>query len=276
MILYFYKRISTATLFLFAMATMFTGIGYGRGVTSAYFIIGIGLYFLWIWQLFRTLFSDVKGTEVDNAARRFLQSSNLIRNAYHSLQVDEEDVEGAELLQMDGYCCIPLETEPLYRWDEEDQTARSSNYQRTCFFLDRDVAMLLTYTEVRSLVDKEFAESSHIWRFAGIRDILIENIPQRCRITPKKTTEKIAKEFTALTIIGENGERLSYAIGQEQMETAEYIRDAILGMKEKDPQLRKPVKDKEEKKVTIDYDTLDKSEKSTLQVGLIGDDLSDL
>lgn len=273
-ILYFVKRITTATLFLFVMAVLFTGIGYTRGITSAYFIIGIVMFFLWIWQLGRTLFAEVKGYEVDSYAERFMQSTNLIKNAYNSLDVDEEYMADAKVLQMDGYCCAAIDTEPLYRWDQEDQTARSSNYQRTCFFLDK--GLLLTYTEVKSLVDSEYNDSSHIWRIAGIRDVLIEKIPQRCRITPKKESEKIVKEFDTLTIIDENGKKLSYAIGPEQMETAEYIRDRILSKKQTESKLRKPVKKSQPQKVSVNYDSLEKREKQALNVGLIGDELDDL
>ena len=273
-VLYFIKKISTATMFLFVMSMLFMGVGYGRGVTSVYFIVGIILFLLWIWQLIRTLFSEVKGSQVDESAEKFKQSTNLIKKAHESLNIDEEDLKDAQVLRMDGYCCLPIETEPLFRWDEKDQRVRSSNYQLTAFFLDK--GLLLTYTEVKSLVDSEYFEGSHIWRFAGITDVIIEKIPQRCRITSKRDGEKTEKDFDVLTIIGENGERLSYAIGQGQMETAEYIRDAIMGPKETQSRLRKPVRKAQPKQIVIDYDSLDKKEKNALQVGMIGDDLGDI
>ena len=273
-VLYFIKKISTATMFLFVMSMLFMGVGYGRGVTSVYFIVGISLFLLWIWQLIRTLFSEVKGSQVDESAEKFKQSTNLIKKAHESLNIDEEDLKDAQVLRMDGYCCLPIETEPLFRWDEKDQRVRSSNYQLTAFFLDK--GLLLTYTEVKSLVDSEYFEGSHIWRFAGITDVIIEKIPQRCRITSKRDGEKTEKDFDVLTIIGENGERLSYAIGQGQMETAEYIRDAIMGPKETQSRLRKPVRKAQPKQIVIDYDSLDKKEKNALQVGMIGDDMGDI
>lgn len=273
-ILYFIKKVSTATMFLFVMALLFTGVGYGRGTTSAFFLIGVVLFLLWIWQLIRTLFTEVKGSQVDESAEKFMQTTNLIKNAYISLNVDKEDLKDAQLLRMDGYCCLPIETEPLFRWDEADQKVRSSNYQLTSFFLDKGI--LLTYTEVKSLVDSEYYEGSHIWRFAGITDVIIEKIPQRCRINNKKDCEKVVKEFDVLTIVGENGERLSYAIGTGQMETAEYIREEVMGTKQTQSKLRKPVRKAQPKQIVIDYDSLDKREKNALQVGMIGDDMGDI
>jgi len=273
-ILYFVKKISTANAFLFIMSMLFTGIGYGRGLTSAYFLIGILLFVLWVWQMFRTIFTEVKGSQVDASAEKFMQTTTLEKNAYESLNVDEEDVAGAEMLRMDGYCCLPIETEPLFRWDENDQKTRSSNYQQTVFFLDK--GLLLTYTEVKSLVDTEFYKGSHIWRIASITDIIIEKIPQRCRITSKRESEKVVKEFDVLTIIGENGERLSYAIGQGQMETAEYIKLAVMGTKHIQSKLRKPLRKAQPKQIVIDYDSLDKNEQKALQVGMIGDDMGEI
>ena len=272
--LYFVKNISTATLFLLVMAMLFIGVGYSRGLTNAYFLIGILLFVLWIWQLIRTVFSEVKGSQVDASADKFRETTNLIKNAYTALNVSEEDMKEAQMLRMDGYCCLPIETEPLFRWDEEEQKARSSNYQLTCFFLDK--GLFLTYTEVKSLVDTEFYEGSHIWRFAGITDVIIEKIPHRCRITNKRDSEKVEKEFDVLTIIGENGERLSYAIGEGQMETAEYIREEVMGTKQTQSKLRKPVRKAQPKQIVIDYDSLDKREKNALQVGMIGDDMGDI
>ena len=273
-VLYFVKNISTATLFLLVMAVLFTGVGYARGLTNAYFLIGLLLFVLWIWQLIRTIFSEVKGSQVDASAEKFKETTNLIKNAHTALNVSEEDLKDAQLLRMDGYCCLPIETEPLFRWDEAEQKVRSSNYQLTCFFLDK--GLLLTYTEVKSLVDTEFYEGSHIWRFAGITDVIIEKIPQRCRITNKRDSEKAEKTFDVLTIIGENGERLSYAIGAEQMETAEYIRETVLGSRQSESRLRKPIRKAQPKQVVIDYDSLDKREKNALQVGMIGDDMGDI
>lgn len=273
-ILYFVKKISTANAFLFIMSMLFSGIGYGRGLSSAYFLIGILLFLLWIWQMFRTIFTEVKGSQVDASAEKFMRTTNLVKNAYESLNVDEEDVAGAELHRMDGYCCLPIETEPLFRWDENDQKTRSSNYQQTVFFLDK--GLLLTYTEVKSLVDTEFYKGSHIWRIAAITDIIIEKIPQRCRVTSKRESEKVVREFNVLTIIGENGERLSYAIGQGQMETAEYIKSAVMGTKHIQSKLRKPVRKAQPKQIVIDYDSLDKNEQKALQVGMIGDDMGEI
>ncbi|MBR4411544.1 MAG: hypothetical protein IKT31_09510, partial [Firmicutes bacterium] len=103
-----------------------------------------------------------------------------------------------------------------------------------------------------------------------------EKIPHRCRITNKRDSEKVEKEFDVLTIIGENGERLSYAIGEGQMETAEYIREEVMGTKQTQSKLRKPVRKAQPKQIVIDYDSLDKREKNALQVGMIGDDMGDI
>lgn len=274
-VLYFIKKVSTTTMFLFVMAILFAGVGYSRGTNNPFFIIGVMMFVMWLWQLIRTLFTTVKGTEVDESVERFKSNTNLMKNAYDALNLDDDEVNNAERIQLDGYCCAPIETEPLFRWDEEEQRVRSSNYQLSCFFLDKGV--LLTYTEVKSLVDTEFYENSHIWRFAGITDVAIEKIPCRCRTSSKRDGEKVEKEFDVLTITGENGEKLSYAIGPNQMEIAEHIRDVILGENQSKSRLRKPVrKGLNTRPVAVDFDSLDKNEQKTLQVGLIGDELKDL
>lgn len=121
-----------------------------------------------VWTLLKPNFIKVDGKYIDESADKLMQRTQLLKNALEALNLDEEDLENLESMVITGYTVSPIKTEPLFRWDEEDQTARSSNYQMTLFLLDETI--MFTYTQVHSLVDSEYADGSHIWRYAAITD----------------------------------------------------------------------------------------------------------
>ena len=205
-----------------------------------------------------------------------MQRTQLLKNALEALNLDEEDLENLESMVITGYTVSPIKTEPLFRWDEEDQTARSSNYQMTLFLLDETI--MFTYTQVHSLVDSEYADGSHIWRYAAITDCQLSKVVRRCVINPRKQEEKTEARFNEMTITGENGERYIYAFTEDQRENAELLQDVILERAAKRARMRKAnIKKSGDIHISEDVKALlSKQEKKSVDIGIIGDDLKDL
>lgn len=224
-VLYFYRKSGSSTLFLLLLGFAFTGVGAAGGGRIVFLIIGIAFIVLGVWQGIRSRFVHVGGAEVDESARKFETGSSLCQNALAALEISEEDAEHMQIETLSGYCCFPIDTQPLLRWDEEDQKLRSSNFQRTIFFADKE--MFLTYSETKSLVDSEYRSAPHIWRYAGIKNVKIESAEVQCALTSDKDSKKVAKTFECLTIRGENGEYFAYSFDSSMKPEAEKIRDMI-------------------------------------------------
>ena len=229
-----------------------------------------------VWTLLKPNFIKVDGKYIDESADKLMQRTQLLKNALEALNLDEEDLENLESMVITGSTVSPIKTEPLFRWDEEDQTARSSNYQMTLFLLDETI--MFTYTQVHSLVDSEYADGSHIWRYAAITDCQLSKVVRRCVINPRKQEEKTEARFNEMTITGENGERYIYAFTEDQRENAELLQDVILERAAKRARMRKAnIKKSGDIHISEDVKALlSKQEKKSVDIGIIGDDLKDL
>lgn len=276
-LLYFCKRASSSVFLLAILAFLMWSVGFSREEGGwIWMVIAVIFAAMAVWTLLKPNFIKVDGKYIDESADKLMQRTQLLKNALEALNLDEEDLENLESMVITGYTVSPIKTEPLFRWDEEDQTARSSNYQMTLFLLDETI--MFTYTQVHSLVDSEYADGSHIWRYAAITDCHLSKVVRRCVINPRKQEEKTEARFNEMTITGENGERYIYAFTEDQRENAELLQDVILERAAKRARMRKAnIKKSGDIHISEDVKALlSKQEKKSVDIGIIGDDLKDL
>lgn len=277
-LLYFCKRPNSSVLLLTILAFAMGSVGYGRESTGwIYMIMAAGFTLMAVWTYVKPRFIKIRGKDIDQTAEALMERTQLIKNALEALNLEEEDMERLESLVLTGYTAAAIKTEPLFRWDKEDDTARSSNYQMTLFLLDDTI--MFSYAQVHSLVDSEYADSSHIWRYAAITDCRLGKVVRRCVINPRKEEEKTEGEFCELTITGENGEKFVYAFSEDQREDAELLRDVLLERANKRSRMRKinTKKDKDDMRISENVKALlSKQEKKSVKIGFIGDDIRDL
>lgn len=269
--LYFYRRNRYAILLLLVLGFALGSAGYHRGGSHIFLYIGAAFaaMALWLWVRQRTV--RVTGSEVDDAARRRFSAAELRRAALKELALAEEDVEGLRTELLQGYSPLGIKTEPLFRWDSQDERARSSNYQSTYVILDE--RHMYTYTEVRSLVDGEFYRGGRIWRFDAVAGCSLEAVPRLCMTAPEKEAGKVERPFRLLTIRGENGEKFGFAFGDTAPAArlvAAYITERIQQPEgaERSGTDRRPA--------DAGPDIRSRRGKRAAEIGTIGDRLSDL
>ena len=268
-VLYFYKKNITSALLLLILGFGIVSVGINRKDSYIFLIIGIIFAAMAVWMWIRQRFMQVKGAEVDGSADRFVENSALITKALKELDLDEEDVRDLEQLTLQGYSPMAIATEPLFRVDSEDGKARSSNYQIAYFILDEEV--MFTYTQAKSLVDSEYFDGGHIWRYKAITGSQIKEIPKLCMTAPEKEEGKIEKTFNVLVISGENGETFGFAFGEDDRNNAEYIMDHINKRAKKESRMRKPNSAKPRPKETLS--DLTKKDKRSYEIGIIGEEI---
>jgi len=266
---YFFKSPSSTTFFLTILAVALALVGFIKEDGLVLIILGVGFFLINLWQLFRGWFTHVKGCEVDDSAKRFMDNLNLKQCVINSLEIAPEMLEEIEYSVLHGYCCVGIETQPLFRWDEEDQQARSSNYQLTYFGLDREV--LFAYTTVKSLVDAEFSETSHIWKIADLASVEVHDMIRDCKIDAKKNSEVRKAEFPVLLVNCENGDEFIFAFRREQTEAAYRVVRHVSELKGKANKMRMPGKKSSMAKFSLKWEDLSKKQKKALQIGIIGD-----
>ena len=275
-LLYFCKRANSSALFLAILAFAIGSVGYSRDNSWIYLVIAALFAAMAVWTLVKASFIKVRGADVDETSEKLMERTQLIKSAIDALDLEEEDLERLESMVVTGYTVLPIKTEPLFRWDEEDQTARSSNYQMTLFLLDETI--MFTYTQVHSLVDSEYASNSHIWRYAGITDCTVGKVTRRCVVNPRKQEEKTEGKFNEMVVVGENGERFVYAFMEDQREDVEILQDTILERAQRRAKLRKAnIKKNTDVQISESVKAmLSKQEKKSVEIGIIGDDIKDL
>lgn len=271
---YFYKRASSSVLFLLILTAAFISVGYAKEESRIFFILGFFLLAIAVWQMIRASLSDIGGEEVDSSAQHFMNNINLEQDFIYAFSMGRAEYDNLRKIILHGYCCFGIETEPLYRWDSEEGIARSSNYQVTCFGLDRDTVFI--YTEIKSLVDSEYCDQSRIFKISGIESAEISKISRSCAVSAKKNSERVTEDFDALIIYLQNGEKYAFAVGKEQMEEAVCIRDFILERKQKAGRLRKPVLKVSAERAVEECCSYSRKEKAAAVIGLIGDKMRDL
>ena len=150
-LIYFCKRASSSVLFLAILAFAIGSVGYSRENGWIYMTIAVVFAAMAVWTLLKPNFIKIKGKDIDESAEKLMERTQLLKSALDAFDLEEENLENLESMVLTGYAVSPIKTEPLFRWDEEDQTARSSNYQMTLFLLDETI--MFTYTQVHSLGD---------------------------------------------------------------------------------------------------------------------------
>ncbi len=237
-VMYFCKKNISSALLLLILGFGIVSVGINR--EDSYIFIGIGVVFgvMAVWMWIRQRFISVKGTEVDDSAKKYMSKAQIRTKALKELEIDEEDIEGLDKLILKGYSPMGINTEPFFRVDREDGKARSSNYQITYFIMDETV--MFTYSQTKSLIDSEFYGGEHVWRFKAIKECRIETVPKLCMTAPGKEEEKEEKTFNVLIIKGENKEIFGFAFDEEDRSIAEYIDGYINKRIQRENRMRKP------------------------------------
>lgn len=272
LILYFLKNAKNSAVFMAILAFAFISVGYAKERGEIFFIIGILFFAIALWQLMKPNIIKVPGSEVDQKAAESIKLPDIKASALDEFGIEEEDVSNAEIITLEGYCPFPIETEPLYRYDETDLKARSSNYQISCFIIDGNV--IFAYSRVKSLIDKERNESGHIWRLSNIKNCELSEEFRLCPISPKADSMKNNMPFPTLIITGENNEAFYYSFGETDRNKAQKLQLRIGWQLKKGNRLRKPIQHK--KAEVIDFDKLDKKDKQKAEIGLIRESLDEM
>ncbi len=271
-ILYFYRKSRASAFLLFVLGFGIGSVGFNREDSHLFFIIGILFGLMGVWLLIRQRFLKIKGEEVDRSVTRYVDGVALEKRALRELDLDKSDVEGLKKITLQGYCPIGINTEPIFRWDNDDHMARASNFQATYFILDEKI--MFTYSFVKSLVDSEYYESGRIWRLVSITSASIEKVSKLCMTAPEKEEDKVEAEFNMLMITNENHEHFGFAFDEKYMEDAEMIVEYINERSKKTNGMRKP---KVKKSLTEEeISNLTKKERKEIEIGLIGDSMGEI
>lgn len=225
-ILYFYKHAVSSLIFLMVLTFAFVSLGYAKENGKLFIIIGIIFFGITVYQFISPYLKKVSGKELDESAYGIVKRTKLQSNAVESLGIDEDIVESAIYSILSGYCPHPIKTEPLFRFDKEDGRARSSAYQLSILFIGDDT--LYTYTQVNSLVDKEYMDGSQIWSFKSIKDCRLDTCVMSCFEQPGQTGAKRDGNFEEIVIESINGKKLCFAVEPSQREKAEKTVEIIL------------------------------------------------
>lgn len=268
-VLYFYKKNTTSSLLMLILGFGIISVGINRADSHIFVTIGALFGAMAVWMWIRQKYVRITGEEVDASVEKFFVEASIYANAFKEFNIEEEDIKGLEKLILRGYSPIGINTEPLFRWDNEDGKARSSNYQATLFIIDETV--MFTYSQAKSLVDSEFFEGGRVWRYKAITDCEIKDIPKLCMTAPENEESKIEQTFSILLITGENKESYGFAFDDEWRTTAEYINDCINRKIRRENRMRKPKTPRHE--VRIDATSLSRREKESIEIGFIGEEI---
>lgn len=272
---YFFRSISSATLFMIILAGSITFVGLVKEDGVIFITLGIIFFLIAIWQVLRGYISLVKGEEVDASAEKFMRNIRFERNAMNALSLDEDEFEEIERVTLHGYCCFGIETEPMYRWDARDERARSSNYQVTCLCMEK--GFLFAYSVVKSLVDTEYSENAHVWNINELEYAEIRNIYRDCSVDATKGSDIRKEGFLTLVVRNKKYEEFAYAIGIEQKALAESVVTYVMKSKERAARMRMPGK-----KLTggesakMQWKDLSKRQRNAINIGIIEDKFHDL
>lgn len=231
--LYFFKtaRSSASLLILMGIALVLFALSNKMEGYWIFIAVGIIMFILGLIMTFRVNVAKVKGREIDEIAQGMAESTDLDKRALRELDLFEQDIEEMDQVVLKGYCTVPIETAPLYRFDEEDGRARSSTYQLSKVYVDDD--RMYAYTLARSLVDSERIDGAYSWTYASIKDIAIEKLIKECMLSPKKDGPTKEGYFDALVVYRKRGERVKFAVDESCMEDAkdivEYVKGKING-----------------------------------------------
>lgn len=276
-LLYFCKRARSSVILLLILSFGMGSVGYTKDGGEVFLVLAGAFALMALWQVLKVRIICVKGTEVDASAEKISSRVNLARNAQEALNLDKENVEPLQCIMLKGYTVQPIETIPLLRWDEDDQKARSSNWQMSLFFLDETI--MFSYTEIHSLVDSEYADSNNIWRYASITECVLDTVTERCVVHSRRQEEKKEGSFNRLLIKGENGEAFAFAFDEQSREAAELLVTWICCKIRKKARLRKPGKvgkaeeTHRERSKWLPQANLSRYEQKSLGIGFIGNRL---
>lgn len=205
---YFYKQ-ALASLILFAViGAALCAVGLKEDSSRVFLFIGLLFFAMAAAQFIRDRVRKMSGSKVDEHLKQMVSSIKLRRNALDKLCIDEPDVEGAKVATIYGFSAEPIDTGALIKKDEEDGRTRTSNYQLSVLFFCKD--RFYTYSDMRSLVDKERREFGRMWRYGNVERCYIETLERTFPIN-KDGSKTDTAEFTYLTIEGRRGEHFCFA-----------------------------------------------------------------
>lgn len=272
LILYFLRSAKNSAVFMAILAFAFISVGYAKENGIIFLIIGLMFFVIALWQLIKPSLIKVPGFEVDKKAAESIKTPDIKSAALDEFGIEEDDIKDAEIIMLEGYFPFPIETEPLYRYDETDLTARASNYQMSCFIIDGNV--MFAYSRVKSLIDKERNEGGHVWRLSSIKSCELSEEFRLCPISSKADSKKNNMPFPTLIITGENSEVFYYSFGEADNNIAKKLQLRIGCQLKKNNRLRKPGQHK--KVDSIDFKTLEKRDRQKAEIGFLGESLGEM
>lgn len=237
-LIYFCKRARSSALMLLILSFGMGSIGYTRDGTHVFLVIAAVFATMAIWQFIKVKIIRVTGAEIDESATRIKERVNLVKNAAVAFNLEQDDLERLNIISFSGYTPRAIETEALLRYDNEDEKARSSNYQLSVFFLDESI--MFAYTETHSLVDSEYTDSSRIWRYVTINNCEIDCEKERCLVDVNRPEERKDGTFDRIILYGENGEAFAYYYEKENTEAAELLERWLQAKIKKKSRLKSP------------------------------------
>lgn len=270
-VLYFYRKNRASAILLLVLGFATGSIGLNRKGSYVFLMIGIAFVIMSLWLWVRQRFIHIKGEEVDRSVCRHMSEESVRKKALEKFDLDEEDLDDLQGLVLRGYTPLGIDTEPIFRWDTDDGTARSSNYQMTYFIMDKEI--MFTYSQVRSLVDPESFDGGRVWRFNAIRSSEIGTVSKMCMTAPGRVENQAEGFFNMLFITDENNGSFGFAFAEDDRGAAEYIDGYINKMLKLTGGIRKPSKGaaaETEKK------TLSRRERRALEIGPIGGEIKEI
>jgi hypothetical protein len=172
---YFKPGTMKVVLFLGILGLLILAVGMEEGFKTFFLAIGGVLVFLAIYQFIWNKLHKMTGAALDKNIEEGKDKINLRKKTLDTLCLDKSDLACLKSLKTEGYCHNGIDTQPLFRRDDDDGRLRSSNYQISIFLFGAD--RFYTYAYTRSLVDNELAQKGRMWRYSEIvkADVKKEN-----------------------------------------------------------------------------------------------------
>lgn len=214
---YFRKQAVASLIFFFVVGAALCAAGFNSEGSRMFLIIGVLFFVMAGAQFIRDRVVKVSGSQIDEHIKEMVRGIKLRRNALEKLCIEDADVENAKVATLQGFSGEPIDTAPYMKNDALDGRPRTSNYQLSMLFFCRD--RFYTYSDMRSLVDKERRESGKMWRYGNVESCYIETVERTFPIK-KDGSETDTAVFRYLTVTGRKGEHFCFAFdGTDDGET---------------------------------------------------------
>jgi hypothetical protein len=185
-------------------------VGY-TGERRSWLFMGAGvvLIVLCIYELINNKRHKKSGADLDKIADALAAKQDFQKEALRQLCLENRDIRGFESVRLEGYCMLPIETQPYFRKDAADGKLRSSNYQVTLFFLGSE--RFYVYTYVKSLVDKEKLEQGRLWRYSQVTFAQIKEEQFGYTVGTDNDAKREEALVSSLVLCDEEGNRYVFA-----------------------------------------------------------------